>query len=116
MRQHDDLCFRNKRVNFANPNNNEHIRKLTISIVQELEIQDCTVSCIKTVQQLLPATLVLETVSKEDVGMMQWRIIVLGKFLQANNIGISRSIGLPARVSNESTANPKGNDGINNMI
>lgn len=81
--------------------------KLTIRIIQEFKIKDGTVTSIETVQQLFPATLVLETMSKEDVGVMQGRVIILRKFLQTNDIGISRSISLPAKLVNKRTANPE---------
>lgn len=81
--------------------------KLTIGIVQELEIKDGAVTSIEAVQQLLPATLALEAVSKEDVRVMQRRVVVLRKLLQTNDIGVSRSIGLPAQLVNKRTANPE---------
>jgi len=81
--------------------------KLTIRIIQEFKIKDGTVTSIETVQQFFPATLVLETMSKEDVSVMQRGVIVLRKFLQTNDVGIGRSISLPAKIFNKRTANPE---------
>lgn len=55
--------------------------KLTIGVIQELKIKNGTAASIKTAQQFFPTALVFETMSKEDVGVMQRRIVVLRKLL-----------------------------------
>jgi hypothetical protein len=42
----------------------------TAGIVQEFEIENGTVTSIETMQDFLPATLGLEAVSKEDMGVV----------------------------------------------
>jgi hypothetical protein len=58
----------------------------TLSIVQELEIQDRALALIKSGKDFGPATLVLEAVSKKDVGVVEGVGFALGKFLQSNNV------------------------------
>jgi hypothetical protein len=57
-------------------------------------------------QEFLPTTLVLETMSKKDVSVVKRRVIIFREFLQANNISISRSISLPAKLFNKRTTDP----------
>jgi len=66
-------------------------------IVQELHVQQHSISSFKACQELLPALLVLVAVAKEDVAVLQRRLIVLWQLLQPNNeVVLGRS---PPRAS-----------------
>lgn len=78
----------------------------TVCVIQKLKIQNGTIAGIKTVKQFLPATLVLEAMGKENVCMVKRRIVILRQLLETDNVGIGRSIGLPAQGIHQWTAHP----------
>lgn len=80
--------------------------ELTLLVIQEFKVKNSALASVKAVQQFLPSTLVLEAVGKEDVGVVQRGVIVLGEFLETDNVCICGCIGLPAQGGYKWAADP----------
>lgn len=58
---------------------------------KELQVQQETLTTVPAAQDILPATLLLVTVGKSDVDVLQ-REIILGQLLEAQDNGVLRGI------------------------